>query len=352
MASLSAQPIAVVLNAQESRTENFKRELLRRKWSIHEFSCGSWQDLIQGMFGYLSAVRKSRFVLAGMGFPWQSAWLLSTKMLRRPVVLDCPMDVTESPFAHAWHWRKMIIFFSRQADLFLTLASRAYLIEKFRLNPKRVLFVENCPDLERIERGLQTQPAFRLPEGTIRICSSGVAPWHAFDRFVPVFKHLRMRNPNIVWLVISDPASEMIQRLRRSAQELHLLDSIHFSPIIKPFERFVATAAQCDLWVSHLDDGSLHARHELRMELLEMGALAMPVVATSTPALEMHGFADGENILFIDPTNHAESAERIFYYLDHPNELKDLGLRLRQHVLARFSLREGIDRLVDSLKSV
>jgi glycosyltransferase involved in cell wall biosynthesis len=286
-----------------------------------------------------------------MGFPWQSVWLLSAKMLRRPVVLDSPMDFTESPFAHAWHWRKMIAFFSRQADLFLTLASRAYLIEKFRLNPKRVLFIENCPDLERIESGLQTEPAFRFPEGTIRICSSGVTPWHAFDRFIPVFKHLRMRNPSIVWLVISDPACEMIQRLRRSAQELDLLDSIHFLPIIKPFERFVATVAQCDLWISHLDDGSLHARYELRMELLEMGVLAMPVVAALTPALQMHGFADSENILFIDPTNHAKSAERISYYLDHRDELEGLGLRLRQHVLTRFSLREGIDRLIDSLNS-
>jgi glycosyltransferase involved in cell wall biosynthesis len=143
----------------------------------------------------------------------------------------------------------------------------------------------------------------------------------------------------------------MIQRLRRSAQDLHVLDSIHFSPVIRPFERFVATAAQCDLWVSHLDDGSLHARYELRMELLEMGALAMPVVAALTPALQMHGFADGENILFIDPTNHAESAERILHYLDCRIQLEKLGLRLRQHVLARFSLREGIDRLIHFLNS-
>jgi hypothetical protein len=68
-----------------------------------------------------------------MGFPWQSVWLLLTKLLRTVTVLDCPMDVTEKPFAHAWHWKVLIGVFARRADVFLTLASREYLIKKFRL---------------------------------------------------------------------------------------------------------------------------------------------------------------------------------------------------------------------------
>lgn len=342
-------PVAVVLNAEESRTQNFRRELLRRGWRIEEFTCKNWQDVIQKGYGYLRALRGARFVLAGMGFPWQGVWLLLAKFLGRHVVLDCPMDVTEKPFAHAWHWKKLIGFFSRRADIFLTLASREYLIQKFGLDSERVLFLENCPDLERIERGLRAPPVFRFPQGSIGICSSGVVPWHRFDRFVPVYKHLRSRLPNLVWLIISDLDSEMVRRLREQAQELRILDSIQFLPVIHPFESFVATVAQSHLWVSHLGDDSLLGRQELRMELLEMGVLAMPAVAVSTPALEMHGFVDGKNIILINPDDPEGSAERISHCLKHPSESKHLGDSLRQHVLERFSLAESIDRLVDAM---
>jgi hypothetical protein len=82
------------------------------------------------------------------------------------------------------------------------------------------------------------------------------------------------------------------------------------------------------------------------MELLEMGVLAKAVVSVSTPALERHGFRDGENIILIDPNNAQQSAEQILRYFNADGEPERLGRNLSQHVARRFSLSEGVDRLL------
>ncbi len=337
----------VLLNATESRTQNFKRELLRRGWQVDEFSCSSWPEVFQNLRSYRRALRRSRFVLSGVGFPWQGPLLMLAQLLGRKVIIDCPMDVTIKPFPEVRHWKKMLSLFFRRADGFLTLASRDYLIEKFRVDPKKVLFVESCPDLERIGRGRQAVPRVSFPDEALLVGYSGVAAWQRIDQFAPVFKALRARIPNATWLVISDLDAPMIESLRRRAAELQILDALRFSPVIKPYEDFVATIAQCHLWVSHMDNDSLLGRHELRMELLEMGALAKPVIAVSTPALEKQGFVHDQNIILIDRHDPEASAERIAHYVQTSGELERLGANLSRHVFENFSLSQSIDRLLD-----
>lgn len=348
--SNALSPRVVVLNATESRTQNLKRELMRRGWRAVAFSCSSWSEVVRDLAQYLRAVRRSRFVLAGVGFPWQGPWLLLAKLLGVKVVIDCPMDVTVKPFPEVWHWKKALGFFFRRADGFLTLASRDYMIQKFRLKPEKVLFIENCPDVETIRQAKSAAPRYSASPEEILICYSGVAEWQRIEAFVPTFKALRDRIPNIKWLIISGLESPMMTRLRESAAELGVLDAIELMPVIKPYEEFIATVAQCRLWVSHMGDNTLLGRHELRMELLEMGVLARAVVSVTTPALERHGFRDGENIILIDPNNAEESAEHIARYLKAEGETQRLGRNLSQHVAERFSLSEGIERLLEFLK--
>lgn len=341
-----SQPAALFLNADESRTQNFKRELLRRGWQVRELRCSSWLEAVRGLTQCLSAARRSRFVLAGVGFPWQGLWLSLARALRRKIIIDCPMDVTVKPFPEAWHWKKMLGYFFRRADVFLTIASRGYMVSKFRLDPSRVLFLESCPDLEQIRLSEKARPRFHAPPGSVLIGYSGVAEWQRIERFVPIFKALRTLLPNVVWLVVSDLDSPMIQRLRREAAAAGVQDAISFIPVIKPVEDFFATISQCHLWIGHLGDDTLLGRHELRMELLEMGALGKPVVFAPTPALEKHGFVDGENVILIDPGDTGGSAQRIARYLSASSELRQVGVRLRQYVLENFSLQQGVEKLL------
>lgn len=336
----------LVINASESRTQNFKHELIRRGWRVEEFNCLSWTGVVRDLARYLRSLRRSRFVLAGVGFPWQGPWLLLAKIFRVKVIIDCPMDVTVKPFPEVWHWKRALGFFFRRADGFLTLASRDYMIQKFRLKPERTLFIENCPDIETIRKGRRAVPAYSAAPENFLICYSGVAEWQRIDAFVPIFKALREKIPNATWLVISNLKSPMIARLQERAAELGVLEAIKLVPIIKPYEDFIATVAQCHLWVSHMGDNTLLGLHELRMELLEMGVLARPVVSVATPALERHGFRDGENIILIDSNNAEESAEHILRYLNTAGEPERLGRNLSQHVARHFSLSEGVDRLL------
>ena len=340
---------ALFVNAGESRTQNFRRELERRGWEVEELRCASWSEVFRNFRACARAIRRSRFVLAGVGFPWQAAWLLLARMLGRKIVIDCPMDVTVKPFSEARHMRGMLRHFSRRADLFLTIASREYLVEKLGLDSSRVLFVESCPDLERIKRSEGTRPRFEAEPGSPLLVYSGVAEWQRAERFVPVFAALRRLVPRATWLVISDLGSPMIERLRRDAAAAGVLDAIKFLPVIKPAEDFYATVARCDLWVGHLGDDSLLGRHELRMELLEVGALGRAAVFAPTPALERHGFRDGDNLILVEPDDPEKSAARLALYLSDEEELRRVGARLREHVLGNFSLSGSVDRLLASV---
>jgi glycosyltransferase involved in cell wall biosynthesis len=337
---------AIFLNAGESRTLNFMRELRRRGWLVSEFRCLSWAEAARGLWPYARAARRSRFVVAGVAFPWQAPWLLLARALGLKIIIDCPMDVTVRPFSEARHLKRMLAYFSRRADLFLTIASRSYLTSTLGLDASKVLFLETCPDLEQIGRSAAARPRFEAPAGDFLIGYSGVAEWQRPERFVPIFKALRELVPNVTWLVVSDPDLPMIRRLRERAEESGVAGGVRFLPVIKPAEDFFATMARCDLWVGHLGDDSLLGRHELRMELLEMGALSRPAVCARTPALELHGFADGDNLILINPDDPAASARRLADYLSTPGELRGVGERLRRHVLENFSLTHAVDELL------
>lgn len=340
---------ALFINAGESRTQNFRRELERRGWEVEELRCASWAEALLKLRACARAIRRSRFVLAGVGFPWQAPWLMLARLLGRKIVLDCPMDVTVEPFSEAWHMKGMLRHFARRADLFLTIASREYLVTKLGLDSSRVMFVESCPDLEQIKRSEEARPRFEAEPGSPLVVYSGVAEWQRAERFVPVFEALRRLVPRVKWLVISDLGSPMIQRLRRDAEAAGVLDAIEFLPVVKPAEDFFATVARCDLWVGHLGDDSLLGRHELRMELLEVGALGRAAVFTPTPALERHGFRDGDNLILVEADDPEASASRLAHYLSHEDELRRVGARLREHVLENFSLSGSVDRLLASV---
>ena len=342
----------LMLNAFDSRLDNFQREFQRRGKKVDHFFCRGPKDLCAQTRNFTRAVDVCDAVISGLAnFPWQIPWLLKAKSMGKPVLLDCPVDITVAPYAVSWRKEKMLGWIARRADGFLTLKSRKYLIEKFRLDPAKVLCVENCPDLPRIADGCKAQPAFFFPPGSVKICYSGVATWQAPERFIPIFKMLCQKIPSAVWLIISFLDTPMISKIRKEAQAAGILEKIIFQPVIKPYENFIATADQCDLWVSHLDNDSLLGRLELRTELLEMGILGKTITAVSTPAMEAHGFVDGRHFIKIDDKDPAASAEKIAAALKNPTEFYQIGRNLRGHVLSHFSLADSMDRLFDFLES-
>jgi glycosyltransferase involved in cell wall biosynthesis len=260
------------------------------------------------------------------------------------------MDITEWPFSGAADWKRNVKLALRSATYVLTIKSRAYLISKFGLKPERVLFVDSCPDIRRIEAGLEARPHFRPPKGTFLLCWSGGHEHHRLERFMPTFQSLVALMPSAELLVIADPAKPSVVESQRYAAAAGLSDRIHFLHVIKSREEFYATVAQCHLWVATFGDDTLQGRHELRMELLEMGVLGKAVVAGSTPALVESGLTERE-ILYVDSADPETSALKIAKLAKNPGSLPKLGEHLRAWVLGRFSLEEAVDHILDSVPS-
>jgi glycosyltransferase involved in cell wall biosynthesis len=168
---------------------------------------------------------------------------------------------------------------------------------------------------------------------------------------MPTFESLIAMIPNAELLLIGDPEQPSIVESKRYAEAKGFLDRVHYLPVIRPPEDFYATIAQCHMWVATLADDTLQGRHELRMELLEVGLLGKPVVAARTPGLDEHGLADGQELIFVDPADPEGSARKIDEFIKKPNMLADLGRRLRVCVIEQFSLSDAVDRLLLAVSS-
>jgi len=168
------------------------------------------------------------------------------------------------------------------------------------------------------------------------------------ERFVPIFEALSVRMPNALLLIIADPHQTLVTAARECAQERGLADRIIFLPVIRPLERFLATVALVDLWVATLGDDTVQGRQEFRMELVEVGMLGGAVVAAPTPGLLAHGLKDGDQVVYIDPAHPKLAAEKLVALASHPQLLKRLGSRLREHVERQFSVHHAVDEVLAS----
>jgi glycosyltransferase involved in cell wall biosynthesis len=341
--------IVVCVDIAESRSKNFVRELERKGFSAVHFETTTQRAALLRLRAFIGVLKRSDFVLCGAPLRSHLLWMIVARWFGRPWILDLPMDVAAWPFPTRWHCRWQVTIVSRLADYVLTLKSREYLVDKFGLRKDRVLFVESCPDRSVIEIATTAAPQFRPRPGSFVICCSGCHAPHRLERFMPIFESLLTHVANAELLFIGAPDKPCIVGSKRYAKERGLTERVHFVPIIASVVDFHATVAQCDLWVATLGDDTLQGRQELRMELLEVGLLGKPVVAARTPGLLQHEFADGEQIIFVDPADPVASALKIAKFIQQPELLGQLGESLRQRVLERFSLPKAVDHLLSTV---
>jgi glycosyltransferase involved in cell wall biosynthesis len=339
----------VTLNIVEVRTSNFVQELERRGFQVSRFDVKNWRAAFARLVPFTRAILGSDAVLCGAVVPFQIPCILAAKLLRRPVIIDFPMDLTVWPFLTLPHWKWLVELNLRLADGVLTIRSREYVIAKFGLSKQRVRFVENCPDLALVPAVAGGRPRFLPSPNSFVICWSGGHAHHRLERFMPTFEALLELVPNVELLLIADPALPSVVESKRYAESAGFGDRVHAVPIILPTQDFYATIAHCHLWVASLGDDTLQGRQELRMEFLEAGLLHTAVIAAPTPAFLQHGFTDGREIIYIDPSDPRASALKIAEFARRPELLKQLGERLRAHVLQNFSFDKGVDDMLQML---
>jgi glycosyltransferase involved in cell wall biosynthesis len=256
------------------------------------------------------------------------------------------MDLAAWPFPERLHVRWLVRLTLQSASFLLTIRSRQYLIEKFGLNKKRVLFLESCPDEKRVSAGLTGSPRFRRTPDEFVMCCSGGHEHHRLERFLPIFEQVIRLVPKAKLLVIADPSKPVALSALKLAESGGLSRNIQLLPVIKPAEDFYATLAQCDLWIATLGDDTLQGNHEFRMELLEVGLLGKAVMAAPTAGLLDNGLSEGQEILYIRPAEVGPSAMKIAAIANDRRKLSLLGKNLESHVKRHFSLAEAVDRLL------
>lgn len=344
-----SQKTGVFIDNADGRPTHIKKALQKKGLEITAFEVSSWGIVISQTPRFIAELTKASFVISSMNVPYIIPWIVLAKGMQKKLFLDYPVDLTVKPFATAKHWEALVHWTLGLADYVVILKSRSYLIAKLKINPRKFIYLENCPPSETIAQAQNISVPNPFPKNALRFCYSGVASWQHAEIFVPVFKEIKAAVPNVHWLVISLLEDSYAQNLKNSVRSHGVEASTTFVPVIKPYETFIATVNQCDLWISHMGQDTLLAQTELRTELLEIGLLGKAVVAVDTPALRIHGFEDGKNIILIDPANPAASREKIMPYLLDAEKRARLGENLRQHILTHFSLDQYIERMVETI---
>jgi len=80
-------------------------------------------------------------------------------------------------------------------------------------------------------------------------------------------------------------------------------------------------------------------------------AMARPVIVTRTPGME-HYIVDGETGLLVPAGDHDALASSILRLLNDPAQAREMGLRGRERVLARFTTRHQASALAEVFASV
>jgi hypothetical protein len=105
----------------------------------------------------------------------------------------------------------------------------------------------------------------------------------------------------------------------------------------------------CHMWVATMGDDNVQGRHEFRMELMEVGLLGKAVVTVRSPGLTEHGLLDGVEVLYVDPLDPTQSAQKIAAVARNPGAVDQLGQKLRERVAGSFSLSRSVDEILESL---
>ena len=342
------QRLVVGVNLNESRTRNFAEELRRQGYQVEEFRIARLGELLARGRKLLGALRRADFVLMGPSIPWGLVVAYLARILETPVVLDCPMDIAEWPFAPARRYRRMVGILLRSVKVVLTIETRRYFKDKYRLSEGVLVFVESCPDEKSIAEARRSNPRFTKPPGSFVVCCSGGAVQHRLERFLPVFEKLTSLVPHAILLVVADPLQPLAIAAEKLKARPELSTKIVISPIINSTEEFFATMLQIDLWVATLGDDTIQGARELRMELLAVAQLGRPIVAVKTEALLHHGFEDDSTIIYIDPEPGAAAA-KLAALAVQPERLEQIGTRLKEIAVRRFSLREAAERIIGSV---
>lgn len=199
--------------------------------------------------------------------------------------------------------------------------------------------------LRVIPNGVETAPFEELPDrndarrelglpdrGPVLIYVASLYEHKGHSHLLEAMTHVRREFPHAQLLLVGGATEERTQAVRAMVEGLGLTDSVRLLGKREDVPRLLAAS---DLFVMP------SLREGFGISLLEAGAAALPVVASSAGGI-VDVVEDGVNGVLVPPGDQGRLAEALLELLRDPSRMHRLGQAARRRVNERFALKRTV----------
>ncbi len=241
-------------------------------------------------------------------------------------------ELFETMFPRKWYTRPFVWTVTRVEQASIRFADRALTVtNEMRDNyarrgadPSKITVVVNVPDdrLFRRERydhlraRVEAIKAEERARGVFRVLTHGaIEERYGFDTIVRAIAHARERVPGIQFRFMG--AGEYLEDVKRLASEQGVADRVYHLGFV-PFEQMVEEILLADVCVVAVKKNPYSVLVHTN-KMYEYMALGRPVIASRLDSVV--AYASDDTLLFFEPGNAADLAEKFVFATGHPDEL-------------------------------
>ncbi len=247
------------------------------------------------------------------------------------------------------YWFEALMYRKAKLINVLTPAFRDKLIENKGVSPNKIIFIPNAADFSLSEELLQTfdvQEFRQIHNLTDHFVVTYVGAHGVANHLVQVLETAELlKTTNVLFLLIGDG---MLKKELKADAEKRGLTNVRFIDSVPKKEVFKYILAS-DIGASVLKKVDTFKTVYSNKTFDYMSCqkpILMAIDGVSRKLVE-----EANAGLYVEPENAADFAEKIRYYLDHPNELKQHGLNGYVYAKANFDRNILAKRYLEFISS-
>lgn len=216
--------------------------------------------------------------------------------------------------------------------------------ESYGISREKIFITRNSPDTDMLfatREKIEAEPRI-LPHNPYRLLHVGrLVEWKRVDMLLRAFARVRVRFPGSELLIIGSGPEE--EKLKKLADELRLGASVSFLGGVYDQQLLGRYYLASSLYVLAGMGG---------LSINEAMCFGLPILCSVCDGTEKMLVREGVNGRYFNDGEEDDLVDKITWFFEHPNELKQMGNHSEEIIRNEVNIRTVISRYVDALRYV